>query len=192
VGTIQPNYGLDELFGAVQENVEFMPDILAEVTFGMNGIRVRGGVYTQSYTPVRGKVCGRYSNGSPAVIENVFGEGRTLLIGTYPSEAYYRTRDESNRDYFADLLIWAGVSPHVRLSDRKLQARLSARPDTGLVLWILNSRKEPVQAELELSDKWGSPKVSRVYWGESPFFQADGKLRVTLQGKDALVLELSQ
>ncbi len=49
-GEHQPNYGLDELFGVKQQDVQFTPDLLEKLQLKMAaGYRVRGGVYLQSY-----------------------------------------------------------------------------------------------------------------------------------------------
>ncbi|MGO7690281.1 beta-galactosidase trimerization domain-containing protein, partial [Rhizobium ruizarguesonis] len=37
VGTVQPNMGLDEVFGAREEDVEFMPDIGDRIHFDLDG-----------------------------------------------------------------------------------------------------------------------------------------------------------
>ena len=41
VGVRQPNFGLDEMFGAVETYVEFTPDLLSELEINMSGYSVR-------------------------------------------------------------------------------------------------------------------------------------------------------
>lgn len=190
-GAQQPNYGLNELFGAAETHVEFMPDISGTLELDWDGRRVRGGIYSQSYAAFSdGQVRGRYGDGSAAVIEHAYGSGRTLLIGTFPSEAYYRTQDPVNRKYFLEVLAWAGVDQHVRVSDHRLQARLSAGKDGGLYLWILNPDKEERTAEVELSQGLDGPAAIRRYWGEAVYARKERRLQMTLNGRDALVLKL--
>ncbi|MFW5832182.1 MAG: beta-galactosidase, partial [Prolixibacteraceae bacterium] len=69
-GETQPNYGLDELFGAREDKVQFTPDLLEKMKFKAESIDVPGGVYLQSYKPTTGKIAGRFEDGSPAVIDN--------------------------------------------------------------------------------------------------------------------------
>ena len=87
--TRQPGLGLDELFGAYETAVEFMPDIGNEIAFMMDGCFVRGGLYRQVYSVTTGKVRGTYADGTCAVVENTYGKGRTLLVGSFPSVGYF-------------------------------------------------------------------------------------------------------
>jgi beta-galactosidase len=54
-GTLQPNYGLRQVFGAIQDDVEFTPDLLDELKVKLAaGYSIYGGVYLQSYEPTGG------------------------------------------------------------------------------------------------------------------------------------------
>ena len=103
-GTVQPNLGLDALFGAREQYVEFTPDVSDDVTFsfdvgGAAISDVPGALHLQAYTPTTGRTAGTYeegygyagaTGGLPAMIEHSFGKGRTLLIGTSPGAARHR------------------------------------------------------------------------------------------------------
>ena len=103
-GTVQPNLGLDTLFGAREQYVEFTPDISDDVTFSFDTAShtttgVPGALHLQAYTPTTGRVVGTYCQdygyagapgGLPAVIEHTLGQGRTLLVGTSPGAARHR------------------------------------------------------------------------------------------------------
>ncbi len=54
VGQVQPNYGLDELFGARESYVEFVPDLLDDEQLNFSGTPVWGGIYLQAYEPTTG------------------------------------------------------------------------------------------------------------------------------------------
>ncbi|WP_248927262.1 beta-galactosidase [Paenibacillus hamazuiensis] len=190
VGTVQPNQGLEELFGALQDRVEFMPDILENLTFEYDGLTVRGGLYMQSYSLAGGTVKGTYEGGLPAVVEHDYGRGKTLLIGTFPSEGYYRGQDEAGRRFFAEAAAWAGISPHVHVSDRRLTARLSERPDGCLYLWVLNPGREEVVADVQLSAEWGDPRPDGVHWGDSAPVLSENGLTVRVPAKDALIVRM--
>ena len=49
VGTVQPNYGLDEVFGARESHVEFMPDISDQLKFQLKGADLFGRYFRQEY-----------------------------------------------------------------------------------------------------------------------------------------------
>jgi beta-galactosidase len=82
VGTVQPNYGLDEVFGARERYVEFTPDILTDLRLTVHDKPLWGGIFLQAYTPTSGTAVGWYEDGQVAAVENRYGKGRTLLIGT--------------------------------------------------------------------------------------------------------------
>ncbi|MFH5183570.1 beta-galactosidase trimerization domain-containing protein [Paenibacillus sp. TAB 01] len=192
VGTRQPNHGLDAVFGALETDVEFTPDLDEGFEFSYNGSRVLGGGYRQAYRTAGGQEAGSYEDGTTAVVKHVYGQGRTLLIGTFPSVGYYRTRDEGTRAYFAGVLEWAGIGPHIRLTDTSLQARLSRTQDGQLFLWVINPIRQEKTAELKLAGAFSSLKPGRVLWGETvPELAEASRLRVSLPARDVLVLELT-
>ena len=106
-GVVQPNLGLDAVFGAREQYVEFTPDISDDVTFTFaptdkagTGIEdIPGALHIQAFVPITGRAAGTYAEGYgcagvpgglPAVITHAFGKGRTLLIGTSPGAARHR------------------------------------------------------------------------------------------------------
>jgi beta-galactosidase len=192
VGVRQPNYGMDQLFGAAEEQVEFMPDLFQDLSFGWNGSRIHGGVYKQTYQQENGRVTGRYPDGKPAVVESAYGEGKTLLIGTLPSEAYFRTRSSTNQGFFSEVMQWAGRTPHVRLSNRSIQARLSRSPSGDMALWMINAQKDSIETTVELSVTWGTWNADGVFWGDAASCKQEGsKLRVSIPASDAFVIRLT-
>jgi beta-galactosidase len=190
VGTRQPNHGLAQIFGAVESNVEFMPDISGGLTFELGGIKVRGGIYNQSYKVEGGQAIGHYKDGSAAVVQHTYGKGKTMLVGTYPSAGYYHAHESGNVDYFSNVLEWAGVSQHIKLSDSSVQARLSRQVDGALFIWILNPHREAKNVELELSDEFGAWRAGKLYWGDSEWAQDGSKLQVAVPGRDVLIFGL--
>src|SRR5581483_4754872 len=84
VGTIQPNLGLDELFGARESYVQFTPDLLTRLPLTVQGKPITGQFFLQEYQLAGGTQAGQYANGHIAAVEHTFGKGKTLLIGTFP------------------------------------------------------------------------------------------------------------
>jgi beta-galactosidase len=188
LGTVQPNMGLDKLFGAREEYVELLPEVLDDVMFDWEGRAVHGGLYYQTYQPTTGTVKGRYPDGTVAVVEHTYGQGRTLLIGTYPSVAYYKDPTEENRRFFQDILSWGGVEQAVRVSQIEVTARLFDGKG-GCYLWIINPAKQdlPVQVDLLHED---AVEVKRVVWGDVESEVTGNSLMLTVPSKDAVVVEL--
>ena len=92
VGTVQPNLGLDELFGARESYVEFTPDLLADLALTVDGVPTWGGVVLQAYEPTTGSASGRYADGRVAAVDHAYGRGRTRLIGTMCGDGVRHTR----------------------------------------------------------------------------------------------------
>ena len=136
VGQVQPNMGLDEVFGAREEEVEFMPDIGDRIHFKFDDMAVDGGGLLQSYRLTDGIGRGAFDGGRLAVVENRFGKGRTLLIGTNPSVAFYRTNGKANAAFFAELVKWSGRTRHGR--------RQAAAPDRSAT--TASSQRSPAPA----------------------------------------------
>ncbi|TDF92749.1 beta-galactosidase [Paenibacillus piri] len=189
VGVVQPNFGLDQVFGTVQHEVEFMPDIAHTLTFDWGGERIGGGLFRQSYKPTTGNVTGTYPDGNTAVVEHTYGEGKTLLIGTFPSEAYYRTQDEGTRRFFRSLLDWAGIRPQVLVDSEHLRVRLQSG-DGGNYAWILNPHYEPVSSVIEISDEFAPAALGEVLWGEYSGSMEEGRFEITVPAKDVVILKL--
>jgi beta-galactosidase len=195
VGTRQPNNGLDALFGAEEDEVEFMPDIADRIRFSLSGRTVKGGGFLQSYRPTTGSTVGHFEDGRIAVVEHRRERGRTLLVGTHPGVGYFRAGDDDGQAYFAGLLRWAGRVPKVISSNGEVKARLHEGED-GRFLWLVNSARTDQPVRVEIS---GSPVRSAVaLWpagegADAPsvrFEEATGVLHAVVGARDALILRV--
>ena len=182
VGTSQPNHGLDKLFGAVEDEVEFMPDIADRIRLDVFGQQVRGGGYLQSYRAEAGRVLGRFADGRDAVVENSHGKGRVLLVGTHVSVGYHR--DAKAAGYFRGCLDWAGVAPRVQPGNAAVQARL--HEGEGRFLWIVNPTREPQSGRVAVDG--AAPFTGKVLWPASGARFEDGVY--TVPPRDALIVAL--
>jgi beta-galactosidase len=188
VGTVQPNYGLDAVFGAREAEVEFMPDIGDRIHFQIEGAPVDGGGYLQSYTLAGGEPHGKFDDGRLAVVSNGFGKGRTLLVGTHPSVAYYRKSSAANRYYFAKAIEWLGNERHVTLDNTAIHARLH-KGDAGLFLWIVNPTRKAQTTTFTLGETYGAAKPVASLWPEKA--GVSGEAKVTIPARDAVILHLA-
>jgi beta-galactosidase len=161
VGTVQPHNGLDRVFGAREVDVEFMPDIGDRIHLTFNGKPVDGGGFLQAYVPTTGTILGSFTDGRQAIVENRFGQGRTLLIGTHPGIAYFKTSNPDNLRFFADAFAWTGKTQQVRLSNPALQARLHMG-EAGQILWILNPTRDSQSATLSINGQ--APSFGHRFW----------------------------
>jgi beta-galactosidase len=184
VGTVQPHNGLDAVFGAKEVDVEFMPDIADRYRLGWGGNTITAGGFLQAYAPTTGKVLGQFTDGRIGVIENRFGKGRTLLVGTHPGAAYFKSGSPENLRYFADVFAWTGKSRHVETGNRTVHSRLHLGAECG-ALWLVNESREPQQVTFAL-DARHRLKLAGTYWGS-----AEGA-EVAIPARDVVVLKLAR
>ncbi len=188
VGTVQPNLGLDEMFGAKESYVEFTPDILDGLTLKVRGAEIYGRYFLQTYTLTGGTGAGSYADGRVAAVEHSFGKGKALLIGTFPGSGYYLHHSPAQKAFFAGLLDWAKVSQQLRTNAPGAQARLHTGAG-GVYLYLVNPDRTPRRIEVTLpsaytagEDVWGGQKVA-----------VSGKTAaVTVGDRDAAVIQLRQ
>ena len=213
VGVQQPGLGLDELFGARQDYVEFTPDILGGLTFEWQGIEAPGGIFLQTYELAGASRAGHYtgdvagpSAGRTAAVEHSFGKGRTLLIGTFPGYGHYHAAEElsdNSRHFFNSLVAWAGIDQHVRVLSTaderggrwwgptaRIHAPLPNQPDTGTYLWVTNPGHDGVNVQLQLADRWKPAGKVHALWGEDPPRVTGRQLSVVVPARDAAVVRL--
>ena len=189
-GIRQPNYGLDEVFGAVESYVEFTPDLLSELEINMSGTSLRGGLFLQKYEVTTGTPVGWYDDGSVAAVEARYGEGKTMLIGTFPGSGYFNGRTPGSKAFFRGLLDWAGVTQQVTCTEPRLTARLHTGAG-GTYLWVTNPTPDALPARLALSMHGGVFSGVQLLWGQDQPTLSGDTVDVIVGGLDAAVVKLT-
>ena len=192
VGTVQPNNGLDGLFGVTEETVEFMPDLGDAIEFDALGVQgVPGGLFRQAYRTAGAKALGTYPDGAAAVTVKRHGDGMAILIGTFPSEGYHRTSSPAVRELLGKLLELAGAASAIDTLQGDVTARLW-EGDGRRFLWILNHNREAQTARIRVND-CRTVSIGAVYWGATDAARTEGQtVLATVPGKDAVVVELKR
>jgi beta-galactosidase len=188
VGTVQPNLGLDELFGVRESYVEFTPDLLNDLKFNLSGIQACGGLFLQTYQPTTGRPVGWYEDGRVAVVDNGFGKGKARLIGTMPGAGYAKHSGDRSAALFAELLQFAGKQQHVRCSEPRVAARIHDGVG-GTYLWMANPTRQPLPVHLELGEAWGPFSSSRSLWGAEAVVNGRS-IMLTAAARDVAVIAL--
>ncbi|MGE5206853.1 MAG: beta-galactosidase trimerization domain-containing protein, partial [Chlamydiota bacterium] len=118
-----PGAGLDEVFGAREHLIRpaDRPAMETAVLPGLPGMAVRekvaGTGFEEELTPMpSAQVLARFSDGQPAIVENSFGKGKAVLVGSFVALAYERQQEASARKLFLALARQAGVAPEVTIS----------------------------------------------------------------------------
>ncbi len=188
VGAVQPNLGLDKLFGARESYVQFTPDILDKLTLTVQDKQIGGGYFLQEYLPSGGRAVGRYANGHVAAVEHTSGNGKTLLMGTFPGGSYYRNHSPATREFFAGLLSWAGVQQQVQSSKAEVKARLH-KGSGGTYVWIVNPERTARSVDISLPS--GFQKATELWQeGVAPAIVNGNKLTATVGDRNAAVIRL--
>ncbi len=187
VGTVQPNLGLDRLFGARETYVQFTPDLLENLTLTVKDNKIGGRYFLQEYELAGGQAVGQYANGHIAAVEHSSGKGKTLLIGTFPGGSYYLHHSPATRDFFAGLLAWAGVRQQVQSSDSEVKARLH-RGAGGTYLWVVNPTRTPRTVKISLPSAY---RRAEELWQESSHPSVSGNTVTTpVEDRNAAVIRL--
>jgi beta-galactosidase len=189
VGMVQPNFGLDEVFGARQSGVEFIPDTADELMLEVKGMQVYGRYFHQEYELHGGTAAGHYSNGNIAAVEHTFGRGKTLLIGSFPGSGYYLHHGPATKELFAGFLSIADVTPRLKCSDSSVQARLH-QGDGGSYLWITNPTQVARPVTVSLGAGIGSFQFAQDLWGDQHAAVNGPQIAVSVPARDAVVLTL--
>jgi beta-galactosidase len=93
------------------------------------------------------KVVARFPDGAAAAVASSYGQGKTLLLGSYVSAAYVTTPTPETQRFYMGLLQWAGVPLPVTAKGGYVEARtLEAGDDT--LLFVFNHDKQAVDAEV--------------------------------------------
>jgi beta-galactosidase len=189
-GTVQPNLGLDKVFGARESYVEFTPDLLENLTLRVRGARIDGALFRQEYASAGGTVVGRYENGKPAAIENQVGKGKTLLIGTFPGAGYYRHHSPEARAFYAGLLEWAQREQQVRTDDPDVKVRLHTGAG-GTYLWAVNPTRTERTVTVTLAPKFGTFSGAQDLWQERAQAVKGRTIVVRVGDRDAAIMQLN-
>jgi beta-galactosidase GanA len=161
-----PPHGLIDLFGAEVIDTDVSEDIQIEI----GSARVRGAWSFDHLRPRTASVIGHFPGGTAAALENSFGQGRAILVGTYPSVAYERIRDPHTGAWIAEMT--AGRAPE------RIPGLLTRRHEAGdrSLVFALNTTEAPLRGAIR------SKAPLRVTEGLA---FADGRLQIDLPGRGA-------
>jgi beta-galactosidase len=189
VGVTQPNQGLDQVFGVQQDEVEFMPDLSEQIVLDFEGNTLQGGLFLQSYRPTSGKVKGSFADGRIAAVENQYGKGKALIVGSFPSEGYNRTHHTGNRKFYRDIMDWSGHKLLVNVSNPNVRVRLQDG-DGGKFAWILNPHGVEMETSVIISGHFGAVEVDQVLLGDFDGTIHNNEFTIRVPAKDAIVIKL--
>lgn len=154
-----PGAGLDKVFGGREKLIKPADDprITIDASAGLPGltgpITVPGAAFEEDLQPYPGsQVLGRFEDGQPAAIEDSFGSGKAILIGSFAALGYAEHPDPSAQQFLVSLARLAGVSTPVTISgtaDFNIEVRrLDSKGEQ--IVFAFNESDRSVDAALSL------------------------------------------
>jgi len=157
---------------------------MKDATQGVIGVKV-------SLTPAGGRVIGRYKDGTPAVVENAFGKGRAVYVGscpaiTYAKEAKFVPRELKEKWPAAQRGFINGLARQTvpRLVECSLPVVEAGVYDSdgGTALILANFTYEPIaDFSVTLRVPKAVKSVRSVEKGPLRFSVSDGKVTMSLE-----------
>ncbi len=160
---IIPGFGLDEVFGAKEKLIRPVdkPELRIEVSAELPGVQanqpVVGAAFEEDLEPLNGgRVLGRFSDGSPAIVGHSWGKGKAILVGSFVALGYQRTGDKATKQFFLSLARAAGVRQEVGLAGPQ-SSEVEVRrlvSDNEQIVFVFNHAKGPFDAQLSIDVPW--------------------------------------
>jgi beta-galactosidase GanA len=174
-------YEMQEVFGCQTQGLFAQGN--PEIQVG-NGV-LRGVRYWEYYEPTTGEVIGRHQDGSAGIVQNNYGKGTALIIGTLVGGEYHKSRDPQLRQFLS-----AYISSEVAVENTTAQASFAARLvhcREQDILFLLNCGQSPEAPVVRLEKNYST--AQNIETGEV-FKIAENKLSAAVPPRDALVLLL--
>jgi beta-galactosidase len=198
-----PGLGLWEVMGARESAVRTGPNGRTELRWtsadipGLKpGDRLRARWYEESLEPLGGqaRVVARFENGSTAAVQSTYGQGKTLMLGSYVSAAYQTQPTPEAERFFAGLLEWAGVTLPVTVSGTDLEVRYLESGD-DVLLFVFNHRRERATSAVSIRVPDGRFTGTDLVTGNSVQLIRDMhgvRLAVTLEPDHVQVVKIAR
>jgi beta-galactosidase len=201
---VVPGFGLAEVFGACEKVIRPVEkaQIHMEASSGLPGLKageaVVGEAFEEDLEPRAGaRVLARFSNGQPAIVENSYGQGKTILVGSFLALAFQRQQKASTKQLLLALARAAGVSPQVEVSgpgttETEVRRLVGERAQ---FLFAFNHSSKPAASSLALRLPWPVHEVRNVVNDRVVSFrESEGRviLQKELAGGEIWVLRLER
>jgi beta-galactosidase len=124
------------------------------------------------------RVVAVFPNGAAAAVMSSYGEGRTLMLGSYVGAAYETQRDPASARFYSALLEWAGVEPPVRVTGGGAEVRYL---ETGrdVLVFVFNHSKRPIEPTIGLRLKERSYRGVDLVTGQPiAVSEAGGRIQI--------------
>lgn len=169
---VVPGFGLDEVFGAREKSIRPVekPRLVIETSAGlMPQEPVFAQAFEEELEPLgKARVLARFVNRQPAMVENSYGKGKAILVGSFLGLAFERHASASTGQLLLALARHAGVSPEVEVNIAGTQnssperagqpaAEIEIRrlvSDQSQIVFAFNHAVTPMRATISVRLPW--------------------------------------
>jgi beta-galactosidase len=158
-----PGMGLAEIFGAREkvirplEKPEIVLEANAELPGCAPGTRAVATAFEEELEPLPGsRVLARFADGAPAIVENSYGKGKAILVGSFLAVAFQRQHDEAAKQLLLGFARAAGVAPEIRVSGEnssQVEVRRLEGRDVQF-LFVFNHSNHAAVAKISVRVPW--------------------------------------
>ena len=185
-----PGMGLAAVFGAREKIIRPMekPEIVPEPNAALPGwtadTPVAAAAFEEELEPLPGaRVLARFADGAPAMVENTYGKGKAILLGSFLAMAYQRQHNDAQKQLLLALARAAGVTAEVTLSgDNTSQVEVRRLEGKGVqFLFAFNHSDQRANANITVRVPWTVREVRSLNEQQKvQFSQSEEGLVLTL------------
>ncbi len=147
---------MTDLFGAQSTGIEYYRiDEEKPMLHFDNQSSIAVAVYQEKYELLGGTAIAKYNDNSIAAVQNSFGQGASILVGTYISLSATNTASSEVADIFDSYVKWAGIESDVKTNDINLKARVHTY-NNEYYLYIVNLKNTEIDATLSINTVFGN------------------------------------
>ena len=151
-----PGLGLWEVMGCREIAIETPPGGRTTLRWtgsdlpGVAGLELPGRWYKETLEPLSSsaRVVAQFADGAAAAVASRYGQGRTLMLGSYVSAAAQSTPTPEAERFFAGLLDWAGVRLPLRTTGPVEARHLESGADT--LVFVFNHGRQEATSDVAL------------------------------------------
>ena len=197
-----PGAGLEEVFGARERLIRPVdrPEMEVAPLPGLPGMaareKVAGAGFEEELIPSgSARVLARFSDGQPAVVENSFGQGKAILVGSFLALAYERAPEASTKRFLVALAEQAGVERQVGVSGAaapQTEVRRLVGPEQQTLFVFYHGAAE-TPAAISLHLPWRSAAATNLLTGAAISIRENngvGVLNTELRPGETLVFQI--
>ena len=137
------------------------PEVILEANAGLPGCapgtRAAATAFEEELEPLPGaRVLARFADGAPAIVENSYGKGKAILVGSFLAMAFQRQHDAATKQVLLGVARAAGVAPEVTVSgDNISQLEVRRLEGNGVqFLFAFNHSDHAADAKIAIRVPW--------------------------------------